>query len=64
MLNPRLSSRLLSDNSKVHAVKFEALNADMTKYTVTLECYSEAHAALLLGHVDAMCAFAETDPTS
>jgi len=63
MKNLRITTRQLEDGSTVHQVRFEALNADNTDHTVTLEAYDRKAVARLFDALNADVAYAETDPS-
>lgn len=62
MKNLRITARALEDGSWVHQVRFEALNADATDFTVTLEANDRKAAARLFDALNGDVAYAETDP--
>jgi hypothetical protein len=63
MENLRITTRALEDGSLVHQVRFEALNADNTKATVTLEANDRKAVARLFDALRADVAYAEVDPS-
>lgn len=61
MYNLRITTHAFEDGSLVHQVRFEALHADATEHTVTLEVLDRKAAARLFDALNADVGYAETD---
>lgn len=63
MQNLRITENQLTDGSITFAVAFEATHADSTQHTVVLESYGHSGALALYDQLNALVAFAETNPS-